>query len=224
MQRRLGEQFSKDGLIHGSFGASVSSIVAMLVNKAKFENAHVLMVTSAVPGEGKSTLAQSLWRGLSEANYSTVLLDFDLRRPTLHTTMGVESDEGVSDVLLGNVAWEDALRQHGDYRFFLTAGTTQVVNLAGVAQQALGMFDELSQRFDYVIVDTPPILPVVDTRVIGEHVDGAVLSVMKDKSRTTQLVAAVEILRAHGTPLMGVVVGGCKESNKEYASYYAGRA
>jgi capsular exopolysaccharide synthesis family protein len=216
-ERKVNQTVTGSSLIDGNHGNSVSSIVAMMVKMARFDDATVLMVTSAVAGEGKSTLARSLWSGLAESNYRTLLLDFDLRRPSQHQALGLEAGEGLSDILLGQTPWEDAVRQIGEFSFMLTAGSAGPVNIAAAANGRLPvLFAQLRDSYDFVIVDTPPILPVVDTRVLGEQVDSAVLSVMKDHSRVPQLIAATEVLRAHGTPLMGVVVSGCQESKSTY--------
>ncbi|TWU18092.1 exopolysaccharide transport family protein [Allorhodopirellula heiligendammensis] len=219
--RKIHEVLTNENFSDCEFGNSVSSIVAMLVNMSRFDRASVLMVTSGVSGEGKTTLATSLWRGLTQASYRTILIDFDLRRPSLHENLGYELGVGVSDAVGGNVDWKDAVHATSPNAFFMTAGSSRPVNLSAVGAKTLPqLFSELRAEYDFVIVDTPPVLPVVDTRVIGEHVDAAVLSVMKDKSRIPQVVAAHETLKAHGVPVMGVVVSGCPSKNGEYLYQY----
>ncbi|MCO8120611.1 hypothetical protein NHH03_02590 [Stieleria sp. TO1_6] len=219
-ERNLARQFESNRIVDGAFGNSVGSIVAILVNKAKFDDANIIMVSSAVSGEGKSTLSNSLWRGLADAKYRTLIVDFDLRRPTLHRDLGIDAGLGVSDIVGDGVSWKKCIRKHSDSKFFMTAGSCKDLNLAAAAQNTLPqLFDELRIHFDFVIVDTPPILPVVDSRVIGEHVDGCVLAVMRDRSRTPQVAAAAETLKAHGTPIMGVVVNKCSGKSSD-ATYY----
>lgn len=221
-ENRLYRVFEKERLAEGPFGNSVGSIVAILVNRARCCDFNTIMVSSAMPGEGKSTLSHSLWRGLSEANYNVVIVDFDLRHPALHHDLGVEVGSGLGDILVGDANIDECLHRHTDKRAYLTAGSPHRVNLAAAAQDMLPqLFNELRSRFDFVIVDTAPILPVVDTRIIGEYVDGCVLSVMRDKSRVPQVVAAVETLKAHGSPLLGVVVSGCKGAHRDVGYYYS---
>ena len=221
-ERNVQQQLSTMSLAEGSFGNSVSSIVAMLVNQSKFQGSRVLMVTSTVAGEGKSTLSQSLWQGLADANYRTILLDFDLRRPSIHKNLGRDQmPDGIGEIIRGEVQWEDVVHQDAANRSVIFAGDGKHLNLAAAAHGLLpGLFDELRDEYDFVIIDTAPILPVVDTRVLGEHVDSAVLSVMKDRSRLPQIVAATETLRAHGTPLMGVVVNACNAKAAGYGYSY----
>lgn len=220
-ERKINQVLSSENFTDGEFGNSVSSIVAMLVNMSRLEQANVLMVTSGVAGEGKTTLATSLWRGLTQASYRTILVDFDLRRPSVHENLGYELGLGVSDVVKGNTPWQAAVRSNGANGYIMTAGSSRPVNLSAAGTKTLpDLFRALRAEYDFVIVDTPPVLPVVDTRVIGEHADAAVLSVMKDKSRIPQIIATHETLKAHGIPVMGVVVSGCGAKGGDYSYQY----
>lgn len=219
--RNVTKQLSSGNFIEGDFGNSVSSIVAMLVNQSKFDDFNSLMVTSAVAGEGKSTVAQSLWQGLADANYRALLLDFDLRRPSVHVNLNVSMSAGIGDIIRGDATWEQVIHHCGENRDCILAGAGKKLNLAAAAHSLLPeLFAEFRAQYDFVIVDTPPLLPIVDSRILGEQVDAAVLAVMKDRSRLPQVVAATEILKAHGTPLLGVVVSGCKSKAKDYGYYY----
>jgi polysaccharide biosynthesis transport protein len=203
---------------YGKVADSVSAIVALLMKKAGQDDKRVFMVSSAIPSEGKSTLSQGLWCGLSDAQHRTILVDFDLRRPSLHRQLGVEVGPGISDVLMGKATLEEVTRQLGQNRYCITAGSSRHMNLAGLGADALPqLLNDLRADYDFVLLDTPPILPVVDSRVIGEHVDGAVLSSMRDRSRLPQMVAAIESLRAHDVEILGVVLSGCSAMGYAYA-------
>ena len=220
-QRQVSQMVHQDTFASGEFGNSVSGIVAMLVNLARFEGTRVIMVTSATSGEGKSTLAASLWRGLIESQFKAVLVDLDLRRPTIHEQFGVEPGDGVAEVLTGKRPLSKVIQKRGPLGAYVTAGTARRINLSSVSKSRLPkMLDDLRDSYDYVIVDTPPLLPVVDARLIGENVDAAVLAVMRDRSRVPQMIAANEILKAHGVPVMGVVVNACSSKNGKYSYKY----
>jgi capsular exopolysaccharide synthesis family protein len=191
-----------------------------LVKKASVDERQIFMVSSAGPSEGKSTLAQNLWTGLSEANYRCLLVDMDFRRPSIHRYLNVDIGLGVSDALSGKVEVDTVIRSIDGQRYFMTAGESRQLNLAAMASDALPkFFDYLRGHYDFIIVDSAPILPVVDSRVIGEHVDGAVLSTIRDRSRLPQLIAAIELLKAHDTDILGVVVSGFGSGTYGY-SYY----
>ncbi len=101
----------------------------------------------------------------------------------------------------------------------MTAGGNRRLNLASTSADELPkLIENLRSRYDFIVIDTPPVLPVVDARILGELVDSAVLSALRDKSSVPQMVAAIEVLRAHGTAIMGVVVSGW--SSSAYGYYY----
>ncbi len=162
---------------------SVNSIVSMLIRKKSVGESNVVMVSSALPGEGKSTLSQNLWRCLGDANYKCLLIDFDLRKPTLHRHMKTPIDPGVSDLLAGDSSLDDSIRKHAENLYFMTAGGNRRINLASFGEDELPrLFENLRRMFDFIVIDTPPVLPVVDARILGEQVDSAVLSALRDKS------------------------------------------
>lgn len=196
---------------------SVDSIAAMLLSQTRLDGRRVMLVSSAVPGEGKTTLACNLWRSLAAAGKSVALVDLDLRRPSIEKELRLPRGPGVADVLLGNVPLEDAVRSVAEGRDVLTAGSAAVNILAGVTRESLpGMIDELRDRYDFVIIDGAPLIPVADSRVVSQFVDGAILSAIKDKSRMRQVVAAKDLLAAYGTPIQGVVVAGSDDQGYGY--------
>lgn len=202
------------------FVESVQAMVAILVKKAKFDDKRVLMVTSAAPSEGKSTLAQNLWTGLNASKYRCILVDMDFRRPSIHRTQKIPLGIGASDVLCGEASLEEAIREVAPDTFVITAGSQRSINLAALGSNELPKFiSDLRSQFDFVLLDTPPLLPVVDGRIIGEHVDGAILSTFKDRSRMPQLIAAVETLKAHDVPVLGAVLCGFSTGTYGYGYY-----
>lgn len=206
---------------YAHFVESVHSIVAMLIKKASIDDRQIFMVSSAGPSEGKSTLAQNLWAGLCEANYRCILIDMDFRRPSVHRYLKIDMGVGVSDVLAGKTDIQSGIRSIEGRGDVMTAGESRQLNLAALAGSALpSLFDHLRSHYDFIIVDTAPILPVVDSRIIGEHVDGAVLSTIRDRSRLPQMIAAIELLRAHDTEILGVVVSGFRSGSYGYSYRY----
>jgi succinoglycan biosynthesis transport protein ExoP len=206
---------------YAHFVESVHSIVAMLIKKASVDDRQIFMVTSPGPSEGKSTLSQNLWAGLCEANYRCILIDMDLRRPSVHRYLNIEIGVGVSDVLSGKSDIDSAIRTFEGRGDVMTAGDSRQLNIAALAGAAIpNLFDQLRAKYDFIIVDSAPLLPVVDSRIIGEHVDGAVLTTIRDRTRLPQMIAAIELLRAHGTDILGVVVSGYEGGSYGYSYRY----
>lgn len=189
---------------------SISSIAAMLIRKQQREGAKTIVITSAVSGEGKTTLASHTALALTNAGHRVLLIDFDLRRPALDELFNVNAGPGVCEVLRGNTSWRDAVQATEVTRLtLLTAGQWEGHVLEELATSRLqGLLAEFRQEFDFVVIDSSPVLPIVDTRLIAQHADGVVLSLMRDVSRLPQIETACEILQQYHIPVLGAVLTG----------------
>ena len=171
---------------------SVDGIAARVLRQAESDPVRVIMVTSAVGGEGKTTVATQLAMSLARTGRRTVLVDFDLRQPSLDGVFGIPMQPGVGELLKHEIELRAAV--HDGQSEKLSVITAGVWNRGSVEVLANGststLFEELRADYDFVIVDCSPILPVVDTRFISQHVDGVVLSVLRD-------IAEYQKLRRH---------------------------
>lgn len=185
-----------------------------------------VLITSAVGGEGKTTLAAQLAVRCAEAGSSTVLIDADLRRATLGRLFEVPDCPGLSDVLRGDATLEDALvpiNQVGGCQL-LPAGSPEAnPNRILRGKNFAPMLERLRRTFDVVIIDTSPVLPVPDALILGRMADGAVLATRHDQSRFPAVERANSLLAGAGIPVLGVVVNGAKPSGSRGAggNYYA---
>ena len=178
----------------------------------------VLMVTSAVAQEGKTTLASHLALSVAQSGQRTLLIDADLRRPALHDVMGVPPGPGLSDVVLGRAAVKDTI----------LPGPVPGLSVipAGLARDevthtdlSLGLraaLGELRGHFDLVLIDCSPVLPVADALVIGRWVDGVLLSVRPRQSQLTLVAAACERMAGLRLPIVGAVVNGVRKWRSGY--------
>jgi capsular exopolysaccharide synthesis family protein len=213
VMRRLNGPSETDKYWRSMLSESVDSIAAVLLKGAQPGATRVIMVSSANAGEGKTTLAAHLAVSLAGAGRHPVLVDFDLRRPALHRVFGASLNPGVNEILRDGQDLESCLQAtQVPNLMFLSAGRWSKTGLAGlVAADLQTLFTQLRAGFDFVIVDACPILPVVDTRLIGQHVDAVLLSVLRDVSRAPKLRAACDLLDMFGIPVIGVVVTGSSE-------------
>lgn len=192
---------------------SINSVTAMVLRKAAQEDQRVILVSSAVAGEGKTTLAAQLGVRLAETGHRTLVIDFDLRRPALHAAFDVELEPGVADMLDGTTELNDAVQPTDQPNLSILSAGSRSSNLLNAAAQGLleEFFESVRPEFEFVVVDCSPVLPVVDTRLIGQFGDGIILSVLRDVSEAPKVGAARAILQSHGVPLMGTVVTGCSQ-------------
>lgn len=167
----------------------------------------VLLVTSARHGEGKSVTAANLALALADSGLRVLLVGADLRRaPTVRLFPDDDDGPGLSLVLAAAVAPEAAIRSSGDLDL-LPAGTLppNPSELLG-SERAREVFTQLRERYDYVLVDTPPSLLLADPAVLSAHVDGVILVARYGSTRSDDLVAAAESLRIGPTPVIGAVL------------------
>jgi succinoglycan biosynthesis transport protein ExoP len=189
-----------------------------------------LMVTSATPGEGKSTTAANLALAATLQGKRVILVDADMRNPSLHPLVGVSASPGLSDLLMGEVSLSEALHETSvPHLRLLPAGTPgphAAELLAGPRMEAL--VQELADLADLVIFDSPPCLPVSDAEVLGSRVDAAVMVIGLGRTEKEAVRMARELLDQAHVRLLGAVMNRMKPGDQgyyyRYGSAYSGAA
>lgn len=168
----------------------------------------VFVVTSSVPGEGKSTTAANLAISLAETGASVALVDGDLRLPKVAEYMAVEGAVGLTDVLIDRVDLQEALQRWGRGRLFVLPSGRVPPNpseLLGSAAMSR-VLQTLSSQVDYVIIDAPPLLLVTDAAVLSKFSGGAIMVAASGRTKRQELGGAIRALDHVGTRLLGLVV------------------
>lgn len=205
---------------------SVDTIRTMLLHSARNNNTRVIMVTSASGGEGKTSLASQLAASLARAWKKTLLIDGDLRSPEAHKLFEVAQDPGLSEVLRGEVQAGDAVKSTPLSRLWvMPAGHWDSHAVQALAQDSVRtLLEELKQQYDFIILDSCPILPVADSLLLGQNVDGVILTVMRDLSRSPAIYAAQKRLEGLGIKTLGAVMIGDKSELGPLGYKYAMQA
>ncbi|MBB2901365.1 non-specific protein-tyrosine kinase [Kineococcus radiotolerans] len=184
----------------------------------------VLVVTSALPGEGKSTTAVNLALTAATAGMRVVLVEGDLRLPRVADYLGVEDSAGLTTVLAGRADLDDVLQPYGDTGLSVLASGPIPLNPAALlGSRHMGdLLARLRERADLVIIDSPPLLPVADAAVLARQTDGALVVVKHGKTTRDHLTRALERLRAVDAPVLGGVLTmvPAKASDYSYAYEY----
>lgn len=170
--------------------------------------AQTILVTSSLPGEGKSTTATNLAIALSQAGESVCLIDADLRRPTINEYLGMDRNAGLTTALVSGTDVTEFLQPWGDDNLFVLVSGQIPPNPSELLGSA-SMHDliaRLEEAFDNVIIDAPPLLPVTDAAVLSQHVGGVVLVVGSEKVKRQDLEKAVSALELVDAKLLGVVL------------------
>ena len=185
-----------------------------------------IVVTSSIAGEGKSTMAANLAMTMAAAGSRVCLIEADLRRPKLLDYMGLDGAVGLTDVLIGQIEVKAALQHFGEGDLWVLGSGPIPPNPSellgsGLMQRALR---ELEARFDIVLIDAPPLLPVTDAAVLSTVAGGTVLVVgvgMVDRAHLTKALQSLESVKAN---LLGLVLNRIPTKGADAYHYYEGYA
>lgn len=191
-----------------SFRTLRTNLQFLAVNEKHERRGRGFVISSAGPGEGKSTTTANLAVALAESGARVVLIDADLRLPKVAEYMGLEGGAGLTDVLIGRVELADVLQRWGRGQLYvLPAGKLPPNPSELLGSQAMSnLLETLYEHFDYVLIDAPPLLLVTDAAVVGKLTDGTMLVAASGSTRKQGLEAAVRTLEAAGGKLRGVIV------------------
>jgi non-specific protein-tyrosine kinase len=183
-----------------------------------------VLVTSAVGGEGKTTLAAQLAARCGNAGISTLLIDADLRRAALCSLLDVPEGPGLSDVLEGAKIEDVVIPVQGGTFHLLRAGTPVQDSSRILQGRNFPMLvAQLRRRYELIFIDAPPVLPVPDALMLGRWTDGALLAARFEISRSPQVERARRQLDNAGIPVLGTVINGMRSSDAYYGRYSFGR-
>ncbi len=168
----------------------------------------VLMISSSLPAEGKTTVAVNLGLALAEAGQRVVLIEADLRRPRVTSYLGLVGDVGLTNVLTGQARVAEVAQPYGDSGLVVIAAGPQAPNPAQLlASGSMStLLEELRATYDYVILDVPPVLPVADSTGLAVLVDGVLLSIRHGSTTREQLQRTRDTLDRVGATTFGIVL------------------
>lgn len=182
---------------------------------------HAFVITSANASEGKTTTTLNLAAALMEGGSSVVVVDCDLRRPSVASRLDIDNGAGLTDVLIGRAELEDVLHPWSTNGSVLPAGPTPPNPADLLASEGMReLLKVLTQDFDHVLIDTPPLLPVTDAAILATVTSGALVVTAAGKSRTTDLKEATAILDRADARTLGIVVGMVQPKSQCYGYGY----
>lgn len=181
-----------------------------------------IMVTSTAPGEGKSTTVANLAVVFAQQGKKVLLVDADLRKPTMHHTFNVLNTVGFTSVLTKQAKLMEAIKSTDEKELFiLTSGPIPPNPAELLSSKSMEqLVEEMKTNFDVVLFDTPPLLAVADPQIIANQCDGSILVVYSGKTETDQAVKAKDLLLSAKSKLLGVVLNHKKIAQTNYYYYY----
>lgn len=184
------------------------------------QDAKVIMVTSAVPGQGKSMISANLAYLYAEKGFKTLLLDADMRQSTVHRYINVSKQNGLSQVLAGSIKPKSAITHTSKNLHTMAAGKNveNVRTLFGV-ERLEPLLRQLRGDYDMIVIDSPPVLPVADAAALSKHADVTLFVARHATVSYAEVVEAVDRLSKVGTAVDGLVLNGFEPSPLRYGYY-----
>ena len=197
----------------GLMAESVDGIRTLLLQSGR-EAPRVILVTSAVEHEGKTTFAAQLAASLARADKRTLLLDGDLRHPNVHLALELDLGSGLAELLRREISPDEAVQPTSiDGLFAVTGGGCDYAAVTALARPELAkLIRGYRESFDHVVIDAGPVLAFADALLLGQQSDVAIVAAMRDSSRIPSINAAIDRLRSVGVRVLGLVVNRYSES------------
>lgn len=207
-------------LVTAEGAEAIRTLCASILLSQSERPPRVIVVTSASPGEGKSTVARQLGLAFAESGASTLLVECDLRKPTFSRFFGIDGEGGLSLFLSGHVRNVKIWRT-GNEHLHVTAAGPPVPNPVALlnSEKMRSFLREQSNSYQFVILDAPPALPMADAKVLGAIAEGVVLIVRAGRTSRQQLRRVCASLEGSGANILGAVLNGTDPEESEY-SYY----
>ncbi|EHI99325.1 capsular exopolysaccharide family [Clostridium sp. DL-VIII] len=180
-----------------------------------------LVITSAEMAEGKSTVAENIALTFAQGEKRVLLIDCDLRKPSVHVNFNVSNLVGISEVLLGKVPIEEAVQGYNEKLFVLTSGKIPPNPSEMLASLAMTyLIEKLKQDYDMIILDTAPLNLVTDAQILSAKVDGTILVVRAAKTKKDVVIEAKSLLDKVGANIIGTILYAAENKyNKKYCYY-----
>jgi len=181
-----------------------------------------IAVSSALPGEGKTLVATNLAVSMAAAGHRTLLLDADMRSPGIHSTLNMLNSTGLSDAVLLKMDWRKLVIPTTVPRLDVITAGQKPPNSARILESKLfqAMIREIKKEYEYIVIDTPPLLPISDAQIIAPQMDGVVLVIRQGKTKVESVIQASDILLLSNANLIGTVLNGVSEKSNEYGYSY----
>lgn len=186
------------------------------------DKVQTIIVTSAGPGAGKSIVSANLAVVYAQQGMKTLLIDADLRKPTVHYTFRLSNLRGLSSVLIGEASFEEAVENGAvDNLHVLPCGPIPPNPAELLASKRMKELIEYAEGiYDFIIVDTPPVMAITDAKILSNIVDGVLFVVRSDVTEKEDAKKAYELLNDGNTRILGAVINDVPKKEGAYYYYY----
>lgn len=180
-----------------------------------------IVITSAEPGEGKSTTCSNLAISFAQNGEKVILIDCDLRKPSMHKIFKISNIEGLSDILIGKEKFENIVKQDIENLYLLPAGKIppNPAEMLG-SKNMEKLLEKLKQEFDIIILDTAPLQAVTDAQILSTKTDATILVVKSNVTKKESILQAKKLLEKVEANIIGTILNGVEEKRGKYYHYY----
>ena len=198
------------------FSESISSLRARVEKEMRQKKKKTLLISSSVPGEGKTTVSLNLAIALSKRKKKVLLIDGDLRNPSLHNILEIDAKDikvGITDVLKGKAEPKEAVMSFKETGLDLILGRKATGNASGLlsSKKMQELLEQVSKEYDYVIIDTPPAAMMADASVVAAYVDSVLYVIRQDYAKVKYVKEGMGLLGASDVQVLGCVLN-CAEN------------
>ena len=180
-----------------------------------------IVITSADPSEGKSTVAGNLALSFAQNEKRVILVDCDLRKPSVHKNFKLSNLSGLSEVLIGKEKLDGAIENYNKNLDILTSGKVPPNPSEMLGSKAMSeLLEVLKNRYDVIILDSTPLQAVTDAQILSTKVDGTILVVRAEKTKVDATVEAKNLLDKVGANIIGTVLHAVPNNRSKYYYYY----
>lgn len=182
---------------------------------------NVFVLSSSAPGEGKSTVSSNLAVIAGELNRKVLLIDADLRRPTVAKQLELSNVRGLSSILSGEMRWQEVVQKFDENTHILTSGPIppNPVTLLDSTRMA-ELISQWREEYDLVLIDSPPLIGLTDATLLSKYADGLIMVVGLDTARRGGLKGALERLKSAGVTPVGMIANALRQESEGYYYYY----
>ena len=209
---------------HTDEGEAISDLRTALMLSGHGSPPRVILVTSALSGEGKTTVAMNLAIAFAQCG-KTCLVDGDMRQPAVAKAFGVHKETGLQNVLAGTASLDEALATAPEFAGLSLLGITAIpanpIDLIASAKMR-SLAADLRNRFQYVIIDSPPVIPYSDARILSSHADVVILVGRYGLTTRRAIARCAQLLAEVNAPVAGVVVNGISVASPDFRYYNYG--
>lgn len=185
------------------------------------EEVRTMVVTSSEPGEGKSTTAGNIALSFAQSDKHTVIIDCDLRKPSLHKKFKISNLIGLSDILIGKEKINTAIHTYNDKLDIITSGKIPPNPAEMLGSRTMErLLIALKEKYDIIILDTAPLQAVTDAQILSIKADGVILVVRAQATKKESVIQAKNLIEKVGGKILGTVLNGVENSRGKYYYYY----